>query len=280
MPRAVIRENPTHFQQTGSGPAIVLIHGLFCNIGFWWFGAAPLLSHGNRVIAFDLRGHGLSGMPATGYRAVDIAADGVALIDHLGLEQVHVLGHSFGGAVALAIAAHHPEAVSEVTLADAWIPALQPLPRAQRIRAEGQAVAGTDRPALPQVVHGFMEEVADYDHGDNRLAANGLIEFYRGATETAATRRTPMAIRRWQRLMAQTTAPEDVHDETGLGPREISGIETPVNLIYGSRSRFQPSREGLEGLLPRSRTATIPGAGHFFPFFRPAAMKDALAELQ
>lgn len=128
MPRITLRNHKVHFQQMGSGPDIVLIHGLSCHIAFWWFHVAPHLSKTHRVTAVDLRGHGFTGMTESGYRPCDLAADVEALLAHLGVAKARILGHSFGGAVASALTTLQPDCVSELILADAWLPSLQPVP--------------------------------------------------------------------------------------------------------------------------------------------------------
>jgi len=156
MPRANLRGHTIHFQQTGQGPDIVLIHGLFCNIAFWWFRVAPKLAEKHRVTALDLRGHGFSAMSGDGYRAVDLAEDVVALMGHLGIVDAHVIGHSFGGAVALAVAAQHPERVNKLTLADAWVPSMQSMPQLNDSEAWTKLQARlAKRGIVVQTVRGF-----------------------------------------------------------------------------------------------------------------------------
>lgn len=293
MPRIPIRNNVTHYQESGRGPALILLHGLFCNIGFWWFHFAPLLAENHRVVAVDLRGHGLSGMPSDAYRAVDMAEDIVALMDRLALSEAHVVGHSFGGAVALALAAHHQNMVLKLTLADAWIPALQPLPRPKRSLTISPDLAGegpntpsssnlqkeADR-QLPKVIQSFLDELAETEAPLGDTPSDALARYCQDAAALVPSARIPRSLRQWHRLMTETTAAADVHDTSGLEHGVISEIEVPVDLVYGGLSRFQSSRDGLANALPRTRLATVPGAGHFFPFFRPRALYDAMESLQ
>ncbi len=181
MPRVQLRNHKVHYQQTGQGPDLVLIHGLSCNIAFWWFHVAEHLAHTHRVTAIDLRGHGFSGMTETGYRAVDLAGDIAALLDHIDVTRAHVVGHSFGGAVSAALAAERPDLVAELTLADAWLPSLQPVPPMQgvaewaatRARAEARGIEIDAH--LPLVVRGLFSELLDEidflagDHDDRAV---------------------------------------------------------------------------------------------------------------
>ena len=167
MPRITLRDHKVHYQQTGSGADVVLVHGLSCNIAFWWFHVAQHLALTHRVTAVDLRGHGFSGMTETGYRACDLAGDLAALLDHLDIRRAHLVAHSFGGAVAVALAAERPDLVSELTLADAWLPSLQPVPPLPgagdwaATRARAQAAGVEIDPHLPLVVRELYSELLD-----------------------------------------------------------------------------------------------------------------------
>ena len=280
MPRAVLRGHLIHYQQIGRGSDVVLIHGLFCNIAFWWFRVAPKLAERYRVTALDLRGHGFSAMPNGGYRAVDLSEDVAALMQHLGIARAHLIAHSFGGAVALALAAAHPEMVTRITLADAWVPAMQALSTTQDEGAWPQIQArlrerGIDLPVdLPKVAQGFFEELLATDEGGGNGVRNaGMLAAMPLAGEPGRPSRT---LRRWRELMARTSAHREVHDPAGLGKAQLQAIETPVDLVFGARSRFLKSRDGLAELLPQRRLMTVPEVGHFFPLLRPDALLHAL----
>lgn len=126
MPRATVNDVSIHYQQAGHGPDLVMIHGLFGNLAFWYLSVLPALVRDFRVTLYDLRGHGYSDMPRSGYTSSHMAADLKELLDHLGVKQAHLVGHSFGGAVALHFAVLHPIHVLSLTLADARVPSLQP----------------------------------------------------------------------------------------------------------------------------------------------------------
>lgn len=167
MPRVLLRNHKVHYQQTGEGPDILLIHGLACHVAFWWFQVAPELAKTHRVTAVDLRGHGFSGVTETGYRACDLGADVAALLDHLGMADVHVVAHSFGGAVAMALASERPELVGRLTLADGWVPSVQPVPPLPKVRdwsatlVRAKARGIEVDPNLPLVVRGLYAEMMD-----------------------------------------------------------------------------------------------------------------------
>lgn len=101
----------------GRGTPVVLLHGLASNARIWDL-TAPLLARRFRVVALDQRGHGLSDKPDDGYDFPSISGDLAALIEALGLERPGLVGHSWGGNVALQFAADHPDAVAWLALVD------------------------------------------------------------------------------------------------------------------------------------------------------------------
>jgi pimeloyl-ACP methyl ester carboxylesterase len=106
----------------GSGRPFVLVHGLASNLRMWDGVAAELAGAGHRVVAVDLRGHGLSDKPAGGYDVPGVAADLRALVRALDLEQPWVAGQSWGGNVVLELAWASPEDVAGVACVDGgWI---------------------------------------------------------------------------------------------------------------------------------------------------------------
>ncbi|HZD15061.1 MAG TPA: alpha/beta fold hydrolase, partial [Pseudonocardiaceae bacterium] len=103
-------------------PPVVLIHGLgMDNLSSFYFTLAnPLANAGADVILYDLRGHGLTERPRTGYRVDDSVADLAALLDALDVEgPVHLVGNSYGGTVALGFAVAHPDQVASLVLVEA-----------------------------------------------------------------------------------------------------------------------------------------------------------------
>ena len=103
------------------GQTLMLLHGLSANANSFAGLLAAGLSPALRVIAPDLRGRARSGKPESGYEMADHARDVIALLDALGLDRVVMGGHSFGGYLAIYIAANYPERVSKLVVIDAAI---------------------------------------------------------------------------------------------------------------------------------------------------------------
>jgi pimeloyl-ACP methyl ester carboxylesterase len=102
----------------GRGKQVLAVHGLTANCRCWDTIAAAVCPQ-HSIIAMDLRGRGLSDKPSTGYSEEHHIRDIHALMDHMGLKQVVLMGHSLGGYVSLDFAARFPERVEGVVLLDA-----------------------------------------------------------------------------------------------------------------------------------------------------------------
>ncbi len=114
-----------HVVTCGAGDPIVLLHG-WPQTWYEWRPVLPALSQRYRVIAPDMRGLGDSSKPAIGYDKQTVAGDIRELIDHLGAGACHVVGHDWGGPVAFALAAGHPDRVRTLTIVDVALPGLGP----------------------------------------------------------------------------------------------------------------------------------------------------------
>lgn len=99
----------------GKAP-ILLIHGSTITSRIDWRYVAPLLARRWRVIVPDCRGHGLSNNPGNSYSFREMADDNAALVQSLGYERAHVIGHSNGGNVALVTLMEHPEITQSAVL--------------------------------------------------------------------------------------------------------------------------------------------------------------------
>jgi len=100
----------------GTGP-IVLIHCFTCAID-WWDGMLPRLARHHRVVAVDLRGHGGSEKPDSGYTPPSQADLVAEALERLGVERATVVGHSLGGSVTVALSQRHPDLVERAAIVD------------------------------------------------------------------------------------------------------------------------------------------------------------------
>jgi pimeloyl-ACP methyl ester carboxylesterase len=99
-----------HVAEAGEGPPILLLHGWPQH--WWvWRKVIPALAESHRVICPDLRGFGWSEAPAGAYEISELAADMVALLDELGLDQVDLIGHDWGGYTGFLLCLDAPERI-------------------------------------------------------------------------------------------------------------------------------------------------------------------------
>jgi 3-oxoadipate enol-lactonase len=147
---------PIAYQVLGrGGPFVVLVHGL----GYGRFGWGPFafeLARKRRVVLVDNRGIGASGMPPGPYSVGEMAADVVAVLDHVGLERAEVVGASLGGMVTLQLAASHPERLRRMVLiaTTPGPPQGAPLPAGTAALLAGRVRAGREK--LRRLVEGAL----------------------------------------------------------------------------------------------------------------------------
>ena len=103
------------FVKAGTGPALLLLHGLGCD-HTTWLPVLAALSRRYTVIAPDLLGHGLSAKPRADYCVGGYANGMRDLLTVLGIDKVTVVGHSFGGGVAMQFAYQFPERTERMVL--------------------------------------------------------------------------------------------------------------------------------------------------------------------
>jgi pimeloyl-ACP methyl ester carboxylesterase len=274
MRRAALSDVDLSYVRRGQGTDVVLVHGLGADLSFWFLAGLPALARDHRVTAWDLRGHGRSGMPPSGYTTAQMADDLRGLLDHLEVERVDVVGHSFGGAVGLHLAVLHPERVRSLILADACVPALQgdqrledwpewPAYRAELERAGVPPIDGERTIGLE-----LLADLAQRHPGDitkQPRAGDVFIPFGRPGRRSAGDR--------WLRLVHETTALQELPRHAGMTRDAIRRVATPTLALFGERSPFLQTLVELQRELPDCRPSVVPGVGHFHPVRRPRAFE-------
>lgn len=104
-----------HYEEFGQGAPVLLIHGLGSSTRDWEYQIPDLAMH-YRVIALDVRGHGRSDKPRERYSIAAFAADVAALIKHLELHQVHLVGISMGGMIGFQLGVDRPELLKSLCI--------------------------------------------------------------------------------------------------------------------------------------------------------------------
>jgi pimeloyl-ACP methyl ester carboxylesterase len=222
-----------HVQRLGTGgPKVVLIHGmLYDSLASYYFTLGPAFAEaGLDVIMYDLRGHGRSSRPSTGYRLEEHVDDLAGLLDALGItEPVHLVGNSYGGSVAFGLAAAEPDRVASVVAIEA-----EPPIEAWSVRlGEGLAKA---KPWLA------TDEAID------------LITEARGSHEARLSRAA-------SKLLQETTIAEDVFLSRTIDDG-LADVRCPVLALYGDESVLMEQVDHLQANLDECRVVVLPEQGH------------------
>ncbi len=252
-----------HYKDAGTGdPGIVLLHG-FGGSTFSWRNVTPALSADHRVVAFDRPGFGLTTRPLPGEWSSDnpYSAEGqvrstLALMDRLGLDEAVLVGHSAGGAVALATALAHPERVRALVLVapavygggpPSWV---KPLLRIPQIRRLG--------PLVTRRLVGSLESILERSYADPSLITAEVREGYK----------QPLRADDWDRGLWELTL---ATGRTDLADR-LADVAVPTLVITGDSDQIVPPEDSelVAATIPGAGWAVISGAGHLVMEERPA----------
>lgn len=120
MPTIRTNDVDTYYERSGTGPAVVFVHASVLDHSQWDEQVAAISDH-HTAVAYDLRGHGLTGATDVSPYTIELfAADLHDLVTGLELDRPVICGHSMGGLVAQSYAAAHPDEVGGLVLADTW----------------------------------------------------------------------------------------------------------------------------------------------------------------
>jgi 3-oxoadipate enol-lactonase len=259
MPFHVSRGCRLHFETLGEGRAVLLLHG-FTNYGMAWTPQLPALVHaGYRAILPDLAGHGLSA-PADAITAVpDLAADVVALLDHLGIERAVLCGLSLGGMVAQQAAVDVPGRVEALVVADSR--------------------PNADTPELAAAVAGWIALFEQPDGPRKRLAATWPQLVNEDFRESPSGR---AALQAWEAVLARIPGTSLCNVARGMTRFNVidrlAAVAVPTLVISGARDRLiAPAQScATADLIPGAEFRIIPGAGHISNLDSPAEFNDLL----
>jgi pimeloyl-ACP methyl ester carboxylesterase len=251
-----------HYTQAGEGPDLVLVHGLTGNLAVWHLQMVPLLWDHFRITTYDLRGHGYSDAPPTGYDADQMAEDLRELLDALEIDRIVLVGHSFGADIALYFANLHPERVEQVIAIEGALPALVNARRRENwegwdhwvemLRRSGHEVPPERRSDVAYLIRASLELPKKWG------PLNGL----------------PRNPKPFLRLIDETTLVADYEQVGSLPLEQLARIETPVTLMFTDGSSFMGTHDHLAAHLPNVRSVLLRDTewGHFGPLEQPEAV--------
>jgi len=247
MPQIAVNQLHIHYEESGSGAAVLLLHGLG-SCGQDWMLQTPVLQKTFRVLAPDLRGHGQTDKPQGRVRVEHLASDVLGLLDALNVECAHVVGLSLGGCVALVLALDAPQRVRSLALVNTFAH-LEPGPPshalmlvsrlallgARGLPAQADYVAARMFPKLEQAM---LRKLAA-----ERIASNDMATY--------------------RRLMLAVGA-FDVRNR-------LSQITCPTLVIAGDRDTTVPLRakQFLAAHIPGARFELVADSGHATPIDQP-----------
>jgi haloalkane dehalogenase len=246
-----------HYADEGEGPPVVLVHGT-PTWSFLYRQLIPrLVTAGHRVIAPDHLGFGLSDHPAgAGYRPEDHARRLAALVDALGLQDLTLVVHDFGGPVGLAYALERPERVAGLVVLNTW---LWPLDDDPRIVRASRVAGGPLGRFLYTRLNASPRWLIPAAFADRRRLTPAIHRQYLAPFPDAASRLPLWALAR--ALLGSSAW------YAGLWERRARLARTPALLVWGMKDpAFGPAylarwREALPG----ATVAELPDAGHFVP---------------
>jgi 3-oxoadipate enol-lactonase len=236
-----------YYHDTGSGSPVLLLHG-FANSGRAWMPQlSALLGLGHRVIVPDLLGHGASSDAPEGITAHAQALEILALLDHLGLDSVQLVGLSLGGMVALEMACHAPHAVEKLIVAGTF--ASMNTAHRKGLLSEWAAALGKQDGCLKHFKSSWPALVgADF----------------------AASPRGQRLYQAWHAQAAQLRAHNQIRWCEGMKQYDLTGhlqrIQAATLVLAAEFDPISPSAEAeaICNNIGHARLATLAGEGHVF----------------
>jgi 3-oxoadipate enol-lactonase len=265
MPVASVNGIDLYYEMSGTGFPLVLAHGYCTSINLWRH-QIPLLAQRYRVIAYDARGHGLSSAPAgkEHYTLEHLVADMYALLQHLGITQAYIGGHSMGGATTAGFAARYPEMVKAALICNIDAGQQPSDPVADREAAE------TRRRGLECV---RVRGLADYAR--HQIAAKTVPRFILESEEEQLRFVTRYA---HQPLHGYLGAGEALPWRDAWLTEAAQSLKMPVAILAGTEDVLYRGAEVLHQRLPQSHFVSIQEAPHDSMNARPEAFNKGLID--
>lgn len=249
------------FVLKGSGPALLLLHGLACD-HTTWTPVIDQLAKKYTVIAPDLLGHGLSDKPRADYTLGGYANGMRDLLTVLGIDKVTVVGHSFGGGVAMQFAYQFPERTQRVMLVatGGLGPEVTPLIKLIQVPGWFRVMGVLTLPGVRHLETFALRTAHEYgDVGPLRKITRDLDEVA-DIVESWKDRRTRFAIRHLVRAVIDWRG-----QIVTMSDRAYLSDAMPMAVVWGRDDQVIPVRHASNAaaLAPDVRVEVLPDAGHF-----------------
>lgn len=273
---ATIRWTKVHghdvaYRQAGTGPVLVMIHGIAGSSGTW-VPVMPLLAERFTVIAPDLLGHGESAKPRGDYSLGAYASGIRDLLGVLGHDRATVVGHSLGGGVAMQFAYQFPQMAERLVLigSGGLGKEVTPLLRAMTLPGSEFVLPVILAPQLHRLAGAVGGVLGRFGLRADPFLTEVWAAWSR-LTDARAQRAFVHTIRAVIDLAGQRVSARD---------RLYLAHEVPTMIVWGDRDAVIPARHGevAHELIPGSRLEMVPGAGHFLPLERPELLDRLLRD--
>src|SRR6516165_144584 len=257
-----------HYEDHGTGPPVVLIHGYPLSARAWDRQVPALLAAGHRVITYDRRGFGNSSQPATGYDYDTFAADLHALLEHLDLRDAILAGHSMGtGEVTRYLGAFGSGRVAKGVLVSPIPPYLLQAPDnpdgvPQSLFDGFTQAARADTPAW---MKGFLDTFYNIDTLRGTLVSDQAWQASWNLAVTASATAAVACIGTW----------------TTDFRADLSKIDVPMLVLHGDADQVLPldkTSKRLPGLIKDMQLVVVEGGPHAIPWTHAGQVNTALLD--
>ena len=265
-----IHGHPVGYRRGGTGETILLIHGL-AGSSKTWDDVIPLLTPHADVIAVDLLGHGESAKPTGDYSLGAFASGLRDFLSILGIDSVTIVGHSFGGGVAMQLAYQHPHLVDRLVLVGSgglgrevsWLLRLLTLPGAEYVMPF----------AFPKPI---VDRATDVGRqlGRRNIRSPKLAEMWRAYSSLAGATNRKAFVRTMRGVIEPTGQMVNATDRLYLA------AHVPTMIVWGDHDGIIPVEHALAAheLIPTSRLEIIEGVGHFPHVEQPDTFANLLVD--
>ena len=237
-----------HYTAEGEGEPVVLVHGFAVNADYNWRrpGVIYHLAQDYKVIAFDHRGHGLSGKPEDpGQYGVEMVKDVVRLLDHLGIEKAHVVGYSMGAGITLKLLTMYPD----------------------RLLSAAPCGAGWSRPESEHAR--LLEELAASLEAGNGIGP--LLKRLRPSGREPTSVEISAANAVFRRFNDEAILAKVVRSfpQLVVTEEQLRANQVPVLSIVGDGDPLKEGVDAMTGILGNHEVVVIEGADHMTATGRP-----------
>ncbi|MFH1775934.1 MAG: alpha/beta hydrolase [Chloroflexota bacterium] len=247
MPKALINGVNLYYEISGgAGPSVVLCHGYMGSHQDWRF-QLPVLAKQYRAVTLDLRGHGSSDAPPSprAYSIPIFAGDIYVLLQYLGINKCHLVGHSIGGFISLKFALDYPHLVSSLVIVDTASGPVD-IPGYAELKVKVGQIARREG----------MGAAFEYNARHSPLLQRHLEKY-------------PESLNAARRRMLQTSVDGYVYTGQAMSQRQylssrLGEITIPALIVIGEEDTpFLKPAEAMARAIAHARLEVIPQASHY-----------------